>query len=36
MHILEARKIDEMPVVDKNGKVVGLLDVQDLLEAGVV
>jgi arabinose-5-phosphate isomerase len=36
MHILEAKKIDEMPVVDKNGKVVGLLDVQDLLEAGVV
>jgi arabinose-5-phosphate isomerase len=36
MHILETKKIDEMPVVDKNKKVVGLLDVQDLLEAGVV
>jgi len=36
MHILEAKKIDEIPVVDKNKKVVGLLDVQDLLEAGVV
>ncbi|MFC1657951.1 SIS domain-containing protein [Candidatus Omnitrophota bacterium] len=36
MHILESRKIDEMPVVDRQGKVVGLLDVQDLLRAGVV
>jgi arabinose-5-phosphate isomerase len=36
MHILEAKKIDEVPVVDKGGKVVGLLDVQDLLKAGVV
>ncbi len=36
MHILETKKIDEMPVVDERGKVVGLLDVQDLLEAGVV
>ena len=36
MHILEEKKIDEMPVVDKHGRVVGLLDVQDLLEAGVV
>ena len=36
MHILESKKIDEVPVVDKNGSVVGLLDVQDLLKAGVV
>ena len=36
MHILQAKKIDEMPVVDKHRKVVGLLDVQDLLKAGVV
>lgn len=28
------KKIDELPVVDKNGKAVGLLDVQDLLKAG--
>ena len=36
MHILQDKKIDEMPVVDKNRRVVGLLDVQDLLKAGVV
>jgi arabinose-5-phosphate isomerase len=36
MHILQERKIDEMPVVDKNRKPVGLLDVQDLLKAGLV
>ena len=36
MHILESKKIDEMPVVDKQKRVVGLLDVQDLLRAGVV
>lgn len=34
--ILKSKKIDEMPVVDKNGKPVGLLDVQDILEAGLV
>ncbi len=28
------KKIDELPVVDQNGKAVGLLDVQDLLKAG--
>ena len=36
MHILESRKIDEIPVVDKSARVVGLLDVQDLLRAGVL
>lgn len=36
MRILEEKKIDEVPVVDKKGKIVGLLDVQDLLRAGVV
>lgn len=34
--ILKTRKIDELPVVDKNGIVIGLLDVQDLLKAGLV
>ncbi|MBU0571481.1 MAG: KpsF/GutQ family sugar-phosphate isomerase [Candidatus Omnitrophica bacterium] len=34
--ILRDRKIDEIPVVDKKGKLVGLLDVQDLLNAGLV
>ena len=36
MRILETKKIDEIPVVDKNARVVGLLDVQDLLRAGVI
>lgn len=34
--ILKSKKIDELPVVDRNGRVVGLLDVQDLLKAGLV
>ena len=36
MRILKEKKIDELPVVDKSGKPVGLLDVQDLLKAGLV
>ncbi|NQT22254.1 MAG: KpsF/GutQ family sugar-phosphate isomerase [Candidatus Omnitrophica bacterium] len=34
--ILRSKKIDELPVVDKQGKPIGLLDVQDLLKAGLV
>ena len=34
--ILRSRKIDEIPVVDDKKKPVGLLDVQDLLKAGLV
>ncbi len=34
--ILKTRRIDELPVVDKNKKLVGLVDVQDLLKAGLV
>jgi arabinose-5-phosphate isomerase len=34
--ILKIKRIDELPVIDKNGKAVGLLDVQDLLKAGLV
>lgn len=33
---LRDRKIDELPVVDKKGRVVGLLDIQDLLKAGFI
>ncbi len=29
-------KIDELPVIDKRKKLVGLLDIQDLLKAGIV
>jgi arabinose-5-phosphate isomerase len=34
--VMKDKKIDEIPVVDKKHKVVGLLDVQDILAAGVV
>ena len=36
MRILKEKKIDEVPVVDKNNRPIGLLDVQDLLKAGLV
>jgi len=36
LEILQSKKIDEVPVVDKKGKPIGLLDVQDLLKAGLV
>ncbi len=36
MRIMQEKKIDEIPVVDKFKHPVGLLDVQDLLKAGLV
>lgn len=36
LNILQKKKIDEIPVVNKNGKPMGLIDVQDLLKAGLV
>ncbi|MFH1359895.1 MAG: KpsF/GutQ family sugar-phosphate isomerase [Candidatus Omnitrophota bacterium] len=36
LKILQDHKIDEIPVVDKKKKCVGLLDVQDILKAGLV
>lgn len=36
MRIMKEKKIDELPVLDKNNRPVGLLDVQDLLKAGLV
>ncbi|MDD5060259.1 MAG: KpsF/GutQ family sugar-phosphate isomerase [Candidatus Omnitrophica bacterium] len=36
MRILQAKKIDEVPVVDSQMRPMGLLDVQDLLKAGLV
>ena len=36
MRILQEKKIDEMPVIDEHRRPVGLLDVQDLLKAGLV
>ena len=35
LEILQSKKIDEVPVIDKKGKPIGLLDVQDLLKAGL-
>ncbi|MCX5709553.1 MAG: KpsF/GutQ family sugar-phosphate isomerase [Candidatus Omnitrophica bacterium] len=35
MRIMQAKRIDEVPVVDRSNKPVGLLDVQDLLKAGL-
>jgi arabinose-5-phosphate isomerase len=34
--ILRAKHIDEIPVVDGKNKPIGILDVQDILEAGLV
>ena len=36
LRILKEKRIDELPVVDKNHKPIGMLDVQDLLKAGFV
>jgi arabinose-5-phosphate isomerase len=36
LQLLRDKNIDELPVVDRKGRAVGLLDVQDLLKAGFV
>ncbi len=36
LRILKERRIDELPVVDSKKRPVGMLDVQDLLKAGLV
>jgi arabinose-5-phosphate isomerase len=36
LKILHERKIDELPVVNGSGEPVGMLDVQDLLDVGIV
>lgn len=36
LRILEEKKIDELPVVDAKKRPVGMLDVQDVLRAGLV
>ncbi|MFH1201884.1 MAG: KpsF/GutQ family sugar-phosphate isomerase [Candidatus Omnitrophota bacterium] len=36
LFILKEKKIDELPVVDNHGRPIGMLDVQDLLKAGLV
>ncbi len=34
LRVMEAHRIDELPVVDENNRLVGLLDIQDLLAEG--
>ena len=34
--LLRSRKLDELPVIDNRNRPIGLLDVQDLLKAGLV
>jgi arabinose-5-phosphate isomerase len=36
LSLLRSKRVDEVPVVDKDYKPVGLVDVQDLLKAGLV
>lgn len=36
LKVLERKKIDEVPVVDKNYCPAGMLDIQDLITAGVI
>ena len=36
LRILQEYKIDEIQIVDKKGRAIGLVDVQDLLKAGLV
>jgi arabinose-5-phosphate isomerase len=36
MRLLKERRIDEVPVIDGDGRPVGMLDVQDLLDVGLV
>ena len=36
LRILREHKIDEIPIVDERGRAIGLVDVQDLLKAGLV
>jgi len=36
LKVMESKKIDEVPVVDKNFRIVGMLDVQDLIAAGII
>jgi len=36
LKLLRSYRIDEIPIVDEKSKPVGLLDIQDLLKAGLV
>jgi len=34
IHVMQRHKIDELPIVDDSGKLVGLIDIQDLIAKG--
>ncbi len=36
LRIMEEREFDNLPVVDANGKAVGMVDIQDLLKLRVI
>jgi arabinose-5-phosphate isomerase len=36
LKVLETKRIDEVPVVDGDYQPVGMLDVQDLIAAGIL
>ena len=36
LRLMRERQIDDLPVVDEEGRPVGMLDVRDLLSAGLV
>lgn len=36
LRLMQTHQIDDLPVVDDEGKPLGMLDVQDLLQAGIV
>ncbi len=36
IRIMQERQFDNLPVVDKEGRALGMLDIQDLMRAGVV
>ncbi len=36
LDVFKTKKIDELPVVDRKDKLVGLLDIQDVLKAGML
>lgn len=36
LRLMQTHQIDDLPVIDESGKPIGVLDVQDLLTAGIV
>jgi arabinose-5-phosphate isomerase len=36
LNVMDEREFDNLPVVDEDGRAVGMLDIQDLMKAGLV